>query len=322
MLTPLGKAAAKFALRKPQRKRPQVRQSNPTENTPPDKSLSNKSLADKNLPDKKPLVKQVGVRPRLAEAKTGKEGEDKRDNILDAAEEIFAGSGFDGAGMRQISARAGVAQALIHYHFKTKERLFEEVVARRSQEINRLRSHRLRDLLAASKKPSLKKVVEALVAPTIEVGQRLAQSTSDFSKILVSINNSADRRSAKLMQAYFDPVALEFIGAFEKSAPKLSHQNAVWAYMFSTGVGVTMMAQTAQAQRLSNGICDDTDMEAMLAHVVPFVTAGIRAVAGITHESPQNPNPKSKPKAKPKLSAKSKLKGKPKPKPSAGPARG
>ena len=312
MLTPLGKAAAKFALRKPQRKRPQIGQSNSAENTPPDKSRPNKRLADKSLADKKPLVKRVGSPPPLAGAKTGKEGEDRRNNILDAAEEIFAGSGFDGAGMRQISARAGVAQALIHYHFKTKERLFEEVVARRSQEINRLRSQRLKDLLAASRKPSLKKVVEALVAPTIEVGQRLSQSSNDFSKILVSINHSADQRSARLMQAHFDPVALEFIGAFEKCAPKLSHQNAVWAYMFSTGVGMTMMAQTAQAQRLSKGICDDTDMEAMLAHMVPFITAGIRAVAGITHEPLKNSNAKPKPK----------LKGKPKPKPSAGPAKG
>ncbi len=317
MLTPLGKAAAKFALRKPQRQRQQVTQSNPTENTPPDKSL-----ADKNLPAKKPLVKQVRVRPLVAEAKTGKQGEDKRDNILDAAEEIFSGSGFDGAGMRQISARAGVAQALIHYHFKTKERLFEEVVARRSQEINHLRLERLRALLAASKKPALKKVVEALLAPTIEVGQRLAQSNTDFSRILVRIVNSADQRSARLMQTHFDPMALEFIGAFEKSAPKLSHQSAVWAYMFTTGAGVTMMARTGQAQRLSNGVCDDTDMKAMLAHVVPFVTAGIRAAAGIILESPQKSKPKSKPKAKPKLRAKPKPKAKSKPKAKAGPAKG
>ena len=58
------------------------------------------------------------------------------DAILDAAEEVFAASGYDGASMRMIADRAEVAQALIHYHFGTKETLFEKMVARRSNAIN------------------------------------------------------------------------------------------------------------------------------------------------------------------------------------------
>jgi AcrR family transcriptional regulator len=46
-----------------------------------------------------------------------------RDAILDAAERLFANSGFDGTSMRSIAEAADVAQALLHYHFGTKERL-------------------------------------------------------------------------------------------------------------------------------------------------------------------------------------------------------
>ncbi len=211
---------------------------------------------------------------------------DKRRKILDAAEKLFALSGYEGAGMRQISLEAGVAQALIHYHFGTKERLFEAVVARRSGEINRQREQRLDALFKQSDSPALEDIADALLRPTIEVGHRLAHSTNDFAKILVSIANSADRRSAVLVAHYYNPIARKFIDAFEKTTPGLSRENAVWAYMFAIGVGMTMMAQTGRPQGLSDGICDDTDVEAMLLRVLPFITAGIRAVTGIADQSP------------------------------------
>jgi len=209
-------------------------------------------------------------------------GQDKRRKILDAAEKSFARSGYEGAGMRRISLEAGVAQALIHYHFGTKERLFEAVVARRSGEINRQREQRLDALFKECENPALEDITDALLRPTIEVGHRLAHSTNDFARILVAIANSADKRSTDLAQRYYDPIARKFIAAFEKTTPGLGRENAVWAYMFAIGVGMTMMAQTGRPQRLSEGLCDDTDVEAMLARVFPFITAGIRAVAGVT----------------------------------------
>lgn len=50
--------------------------------------------------------------------------------ILDAATAIFAREGFKGARMQQIAQQAGVNQALLHYYFRSKENLYEEVLAR------------------------------------------------------------------------------------------------------------------------------------------------------------------------------------------------
>ena len=58
------------------------------------------------------------------------------DRIVLAAEIEFAERGFDGAGMKAISQRADVSQALLHYHFGSKDQLYSEVVARRSRMIN------------------------------------------------------------------------------------------------------------------------------------------------------------------------------------------
>lgn len=50
--------------------------------------------------------------------------------ILEAAEEEFLLKGFDGARTTAIAERAGVTHAMLHYYFRTKEQLFERIVAK------------------------------------------------------------------------------------------------------------------------------------------------------------------------------------------------
>src|SRR5687768_7583830 len=54
--------------------------------------------------------------------------------ILDAARVVFVRRGTAGARMQEIAAEAGVNQALLHYYFRSKERLssavFEQFAAR------------------------------------------------------------------------------------------------------------------------------------------------------------------------------------------------
>lgn len=54
-----------------------------------------------------------------------------RDDILDAAERLFAAKGFDGVSTATIAKEAGVSQSQIHYHFDTKQKLWGKVFERR-----------------------------------------------------------------------------------------------------------------------------------------------------------------------------------------------
>ncbi|HEY9429657.1 MAG TPA: TetR/AcrR family transcriptional regulator [Gemmatimonadaceae bacterium] len=59
---------------------------------------------------------------------------DTEQRILDAARRVFVRRGTVGARMQEIAAEAGVNQALLHYYFRSKDRLaavvFKEVAAR------------------------------------------------------------------------------------------------------------------------------------------------------------------------------------------------
>ena len=59
-----------------------------------------------------------------------RDGERTREAILGCAEELFARHGFGGTSMQQIGEAAGVARSTPAYFFRTKEALYEAVLAR------------------------------------------------------------------------------------------------------------------------------------------------------------------------------------------------
>ena len=54
-------------------------------------------------------------------------GDSTEQKIFDAAHEVFTQKGMDGAKMQEIADRAGINKALLHYYYRTKEKLYESV---------------------------------------------------------------------------------------------------------------------------------------------------------------------------------------------------
>jgi len=54
--------------------------------------------------------------------------QDTESKILDSAKEVFIQNGLDGARMQQIADKAGINKSLLHYYYRTKEKLFESVL--------------------------------------------------------------------------------------------------------------------------------------------------------------------------------------------------
>lgn len=49
------------------------------------------------------------------------------DKILEAAQTVFIQKGMDGSRMQEIADEAGINKALLHYYFRTKQKLFEAI---------------------------------------------------------------------------------------------------------------------------------------------------------------------------------------------------
>lgn len=78
------------------------------------------------------MVKSASQRRRrVVPARDG----DTERRILDAAHTVFLRSGTAGARTQEIAAEAGVNSALLHYYFRSKERLAEAVFRRAAGEL-------------------------------------------------------------------------------------------------------------------------------------------------------------------------------------------
>lgn len=49
------------------------------------------------------------------------------EKIIEAAQQVFIEKGSDGARMKEIAEKAGINKALLHYYFRTKDKLFEGI---------------------------------------------------------------------------------------------------------------------------------------------------------------------------------------------------
>ena len=52
------------------------------------------------------------------------------EHILQVAREVFMQNGYDGTSMQMIADRAGINKSLLHYYYRSKERLFREIFAK------------------------------------------------------------------------------------------------------------------------------------------------------------------------------------------------
>ncbi|VXB05627.1 TetR/AcrR family transcriptional regulator [Arthrobacter sp. 9AX] len=127
------------------------------------------------------------TRKRPTGRRTGDSG--TRDAILDAARDLFADLGFDGASIRAIAAAAGVDPALIRHFFGDKETLFASTVADRTAIPQRL--------------------VDALTGDPAQLGRRVTDTylklwedpeTQPVLQALVRSATTSDRAAAMLRE--------------------------------------------------------------------------------------------------------------------------
>lgn len=64
-----------------------------------------------------------------------KEAEERKKEILDVAEELFATKGYDSASTTDILERIGIARGTLYYHFRSKEEILDALIERTLQGI-------------------------------------------------------------------------------------------------------------------------------------------------------------------------------------------
>ena len=92
-----------------------------------------------------------------------KSAEERKNEILDVAEELFAEKGFDSASTNDIINRIGIARGTLYHHFGSKEEILDAIVERMTHEgISRAKA-----IVADSSIPLLSRFTGAVLALNI-----------------------------------------------------------------------------------------------------------------------------------------------------------
>lgn len=59
-----------------------------------------------------------------------KDADERKNEILDAAEALFGQKGFDGTSTNDILSKVGIARGTLYYHFKSKEDIMDALIER------------------------------------------------------------------------------------------------------------------------------------------------------------------------------------------------
>lgn len=206
------------------------------------------------------------------EKPTRSNGNATREKILNAAEHLFGERGFDAVSLRDITGNAGVTLALASYHFGTKDRLFEAVVARRADILGTLRLARL-DALDT---PDTRAILEAFIAPMFDMAASDDAGWFAYFRLLSRLSEGEEH--LHLLTRYFDDTGQRFIAVLSQALPTADPATLTRGFAMVLHAMLATVSRNARVTTLSEGRASPGDLSAAYDALLTFSTAGLEAL--------------------------------------------
>ncbi|MFE3836143.1 TetR/AcrR family transcriptional regulator [Pseudogemmobacter sonorensis] len=217
----------------------------------------------------------AGSSPRVAprNRRPGRpEGQTKlADEILDAAEVLFAEQGYAGTTLRQVAERLGVTPAMIAYYFQNKDNLFRDVFTRRGKRIASQRMERLAQLQARGGY-EVEDLVRAFIQPSAELfGDDQGRA---FLKLHARLHMEPESLSFELRSLVYNESTRAYADAFAALLPGVSRREVFQRVSLLVGAYLYAYSGTSRLDDLL-GEAGGTVTEGMFETIVAFGTAGM-----------------------------------------------
>lgn len=214
------------------------------------------------------------ARPRSAVPPAEAQRPDRRADILESAEILFAERGYAAVSVRDIAARAGVPLALVGYYFGRKPELFATVFEHRKVNLD----ERIARIRAVGAKGPGAGRVEEIVRAWAEPVVRLHGTASGDSFSLLVARTAWDPgpEATAIIERFYDPLVDAFLDAMGMAVPGAPRGRLLWAYEYAVGA-LLMYVADKRIERLSGGTATAGD-PAMFEPFVRFVSAGFHAL--------------------------------------------
>jgi AcrR family transcriptional regulator len=201
-----------------------------------------------------------------------------KNKILDAAEVLFADTGFNGTSLREITSTANVNLAAVNYHFGSKKELIKAVMSRYMDELSPKLEGALSVILQDENKPNLDEVFLAFIEPLLYLNEFRPNGTSKFLQLLGRGYTDSQGFLRWFLTTQYPNVFTYFTQAVHKAYPELTTEEMFWRLHFTMGTIVfTMSSSDALMDIARNDFNNDLTIETLINKVIPYVSAGVGA---------------------------------------------
>ena len=239
--------------------------------------------------------------PRRDDARN-QSGDKTRVRIIEAAEELFADAGYEGASLRKIMANAGVSISLINYHFGNKEGLLRAIFEHKAAPLNKQRHDLIQAAVAANPIPDLDDLLRGYFLPSLR-DSLLRKPADHFMRLVSRIGSDNSEIAREMMREFFDEFQRHFIAALKLTLPALDEETIFWRLHCLLCIITHTLNNPGRIYDLSGGLCDFRDVDYAFEQLLPFLRAGLEApVPNLAHLSKAK-RPASALKARPRSSA-------------------
>jgi AcrR family transcriptional regulator len=208
-------------------------------------------------------------------------GPDRPKRILDAAEAVFAESGFAGASLRQIVSRARVNLATVYYYYRSKNGLMEAVLERRFGSLRREHMDLLKraEQEAPGQPARLEAILEAMLLPPLRLAAAPPAKRQAVMRLIGRIVTEPNPQTQEQLRRRNADVRAAFLRALQASLPSLPARELRWRLEFTWGALAFILCNPRHLERETEGACDPADTPQVLAEMIRFFAAGFRAPA-------------------------------------------
>jgi AcrR family transcriptional regulator len=191
-------------------------------------------------------------RTKLPDRTTRPSADPTRDRILAAAVDLFAERSFDGATTREIAARAGVAQPLLNYHYRSKDELWRAAVDSLFDLLERSMSARVAEIGDADELTAAKLLVREFIT--------FSARNPQLHRLITQECKADSARMDYLVERHVRPLYDRTVALFERLAQDGAVPPIAPAHLYYivTGAGPTMFVLAPECRRLS-GLDPESD---------------------------------------------------------------
>lgn len=226
-------------------------------------------------------------------------GPDTKTTILDTAEALFAEHGYDATSLRELTQQAAVNLAAVNYHFGGKERLAMAVLARRIGPINAERRRRLDALID---EPAIADVVRAFVEPAFPTAANCpaghAGPGRDFCRLFGRLMVDQPPFLRVFLAEQFRELGRRFEATLRKTLRRHDAATMWWRLHFLAGAMAHTLHSGDGLAHLTGGLCDASDVDAVVEQLVAFSAAGLAAAPPRRRARPRKRTGPQRPRAR------------------------